>query len=102
MQVLGENRGCPMHGKVDGTLRANRRPAERNELRILFHAVSCRGSVGVEPRSAGDAGSAPRGRPLPSRRARYPIPPPHETVRSGHGFPVRQVQFCLKTASIGA
>ncbi len=51
---------------------------------------------------AGRCGMRSRCRPLLSRRARYPIPPPYETVRSGYGFPVRQVQFCLKTASIGA
>ena len=41
VEVLGEDRRRPVHGKVDRSLGTHRRPTQRDELGVLFHAWSC-------------------------------------------------------------
>ena len=53
VEVLGEDRGRPVHRDVDGTLCANRGATERDELGVLFHGLSLRGCVQPEtPRAS--------------------------------------------------
>ena len=72
-EVLGEDRRCPVHRDVDRPLRAHRRPAERDELRVLLHSPPSGRCAGRVRRRAG------RFRP-PGRSA-----PPREATRSRAG-----------------